>query len=480
MSEPKKELLIPVFVESEQLLELPKINIKKIIDALRSENQDELIALYHLFLQRDLHLSSEILKRRMQVLSVPFFVESEDESVREFLKWYLHEIEVESLIFDLTNAIPYGFSCIDMVYEPIEIQGKSYFAPKKFECIHPRFFRWDVKKRLFEIQKDSNTKINPQEVPEKFFFHIHKSESGSMGDFALMNRVLFTCAMKHAVLSANMQYFESLGIPPVIVQYDSDDEDMLKKILQQMQNLRSNSMGIFPKEALVNLLEGRAGKTEFLSFVQYCDTVISRYVLGNTLSGGEDKGGSYALGKVHDGRRKDFLTFDCRMLEKSLQGFLKRVLGLNLSKNVPFAFKFDTSDETDEKLLSETYKNLSDAGYSIPVEHIEKVFAIQGVEKKETLGGRSEGEEKEPNQKKERNGQAKKLPLTRLDGGIEEALEKSPLDIKKTLDFVLAKAESFEEAYDAILEYEGEDFFALEEGLSEAIANASIFGSGSE
>ncbi|MGP1450857.1 MAG: phage portal protein family protein [Wolinella sp.] len=461
----KKELQNRVPIDNNQLLDVPKIDIKKILAAQRGENHDELIALYHIFLQRDLHLSSEMLKRRIQLLSVPFFIECEDSEIREFLECYLKEISFVNLIFDLSSAIPYGFSCVDMVYSPLELGGKHFYAPLSFEVIHPRFFRWNETFRRFEISQDSNVRLNPKEMGEKLLFHEHRSDSGDMGDYALMNRLLFTCALKHAAISANMQYFENLGVPPIIVQYDSDDEEMLRRILQQMQNLRGNSAGVFPKDALIQLLEGKAGNADFLAFIEYCDTTISRYILGNTLSGAKE-GGSYALGRVHDGRRKDFLTFDCRLIENSIQNLLKRVVKLNFSRTVPFAFKFDNSDEADEKLLSEIYKNLSDSGFEIPIEHIEKIFSIQGIKKA-------------PENKlshMEKNSREKRLPLSRLDRGIAHEINRARFDAKAIVDSILKNAESFEDAYDAILEFDGEEFVKLEEALSHALANSALYG----
>jgi phage gp29-like protein len=456
-------------IKTENKLDLPKISITSALNALRNEDIETLIPLYSVFLDRDAHLISETQKRRIQLLSMPYQIECEDKATKEFLESYLKSIAFDMLLFDVSLAIPYGFSCVDMVYDALEVNKKAYFAPKDFYTIHPRYFRY--KDGKLYIQRTSSEQIDPLNEPQKFLTHFHPSDSGDIGDFALMRKLLFTCLIKHSVITSNMNYYENLGVPPVIIQYDSSDEKEIKDILKQVQNLRSGSAAVFPKDTVITLLEGKGSKADFLAFIQYCDDNISNVVVGNVLSGNTGENGSYALGKVHDGRRKDYLSFDSRLIAASINKFLKSVLSLNFSKVSDFTFAFDLGEEVDEQLLSQVYLNLTNAGFDIPVEHIEQTFKIQGITKKAAGGGF------EPNKRRlERNAKLSPKPLTQIDAGIEQ-LNLNNQNLAKTLEGILARSSTYEEAYDIMLnEYEGEEFDALEDTLTNAIANAGLLG----
>jgi phage gp29-like protein len=452
-------------IKSDNKLELPKISLSSALNALRNEDFETLLPLYSVFLDRDGHLTSEFNKRRMQLLSVPYLVESDDKSTQEFLEEYLKNIGFDLLLYSMSLAIPYGFTCLDMVYDSFEVNKKAYFAPKTFYTIHPRYFRYKDGKLL--LKQNSSTQIDPLVTPQKFLMHFHPSDSGEIGDYALMRKMLFTCLLKHATITSNMNYYENLGVPPIIIQYDSADKDEIRSILQQVQNLRSGSAGIFPKESLITLLEGKGAKPDFLAFIKYCDETISNLILGNTLSGNVQPSGSYALGKVHDDRRKDYLSFDLRLLSVTVERFLTQVLTLCFAKPASFKFLFDDSDEADEQSLSLVYKNLYDAGFEIPVEHIEKIFKIEGVTKRSI-------EDMLPSAK-EPNARARSKPLDKIDAGLSEL--NIPNNISAKLERILQRCATYEEAYDILLrDYEGAEFDKLEDELTNAIANAKILG----
>jgi phage gp29-like protein len=458
-------------IKSENRLDLPKISILSALNSLRNEELEELLPLYSVFLDRDTHLISEVQKRRIQLLSMPYAIECKDKATKEFLENYLKSIAFDMLIFDISLSVPYGFSCIDMVYAPIEINEKAYFAPSKFYTIHPRYFR--VKENKLFIQKSSNEQIDPFNESQKFLTHLHPSDSGDISSFALMRKLLFTCLIKHAVITSNMNYYENLGVPPIIIQYDSSDEKEIIAILKQVQNLRSGSAAVFPKEALITLLEGKGTKADFLSFIQYCDDAMSNLIIGNVLSGNTGDGaGSYALGKVHDDRRKDYLLFDSRLIAATINKFLRDVLSLNFSRITDFKFEFDTGEEINEQLLSQVYLNLTNMGLEIPIEHIEETFKIQGITKKATSTNTFE----ENRRRRELNNIKLSKPLTQIDAGIEQ-LDINSQNLAKTLEDILSRSSSYEEAYDIILnEYEGKEFDELEDELTNAIANSNLLG----
>lgn len=456
----------PIYLSIDQQSALPKVNIKSTLAALANEDVTQLIPLYATFLQRDLHLQSEVSNRKTQLASIPYRITSKDNATKEFLETYLEMINYNDLLQELASSIPYGFSCIDLVYA----LNEGIFAPFEFHLIPQRYFEYDRKTRILQFRTDSSTKIDPLSDPEKFVVHYHKTDSGELSDYGVMNKVIFTALIKHSVINSNMQYFESLGVPPVIVKIDSSSEDELKSVINQVLSLRSNAIGMFPKEAVIELLEGKASKTDFLDFMRYCDSLISHFVIGSTLSGTKDQTGSYALGVVHDDRRKDVMRLDARLLQKTIKDLLKLVLSLNMANPKAFKFEFDIGDEKDEKLLSEVYKNLSDAGFDIPPEHISKMFSIEGVTRKSDTAIPKAQNTKEKNS-------AQNAPFRIEDQAAAVDTKKLEKNIAGQIETILDGVDNYDDAIKVLIEaYPDFDFEMLASMLEEYSAKSTIIG----
>lgn len=465
MKKDDKEKRSPIYLSIDQQSALPKVNIKSTLAALANEDISQLIPLYATFLQRDLHLQSEVSNRKTQLASLPYAVTSKDKATQEFLTSYLKSIDFSGFLQELASAIPYGFSCIDLVYAVKD----GTFAPYTFHLIPQRYFEYERKTRILQFRTDSFTKIDPLTDPEKFIVHYHKTDSGELSDYGVMNKVIFTALIKHSVINSNMQYFESLGVPPVIVKIDTSSEDELKSVINQVLSLRSNAIGMFPKEAIIELLEGKASKTDFLDFMRYCDSLISHFVIGSTLSGTKDQTGSYALGVVHDDRRKDVMRLDARLLQKTINDLLQLVLSLNVASPKAFEFAFDIGDEKDEKLLSEVYKNLSDAGFDIPPEHISKMFSIEGVTRKTDSNLKAQN-------KKEKNTSVS-TPFHVEDQAAAIDTKKLEKNIISQLEKVLDGIDNYDDALQVLIEtYPDFDFEMLTSMLEEYSAKSTIVG----
>ncbi len=449
------------------------ISIKDVKYILQNEILDELIPLYYLMLQRDLHLASEINKRKMQLLTIPYKIEG---NKKEFVQKILDDENTDyfTLFQELTSAIPYGFSIIDLIWDVKEIDGLSYFIPTSFNQISQRFIYSDSGEKAelgktldhLYMYQNSKKKLIKSFDPRKFLIHLHKTDTGHITDYALLYKVAWFVVLKHSAISNNMNYFDTLGVPPLIVNYNSDSSDEINYILNQALSLKSNSVGVFPKEAVLSTIEGKGTKADFMGFIDYCDKNISHYILGNTLAGDNSQGGSYALGKVHENIKEQYRAFDARLYEKTFTSFLNRILEMNFKdEKVKFSFILEASEDLEK--LSVVYKNLTDSGFVIPAEHISKVFNIPNVGKKEI----------EPNSKKF-NSKSKILPTDKIEAEINN-LDTKKIDnnIKKIVDSLILKANSYEEVYQNILKnYPDIDIKDMEEVLSSYIANSNLQG----
>ena len=304
-----------------------------------------------------------------------------------------------------------------------------------------------------------------------------------------MYKIVCIAALKMLVINQNMNYFENLAVPPILLNmqnYNPANDEEVNNAIDMLLSLRSNSVGVFGKDDVVSLLTGNTDKDSFLNFIRYCDESISKVITGEVLSSNAVQKGTQALGVVHAEQRKVTTEFDALILAGGVKVVLKNILALNFSDLAEFDFKFDTNTETEEEKQISVFKGLYDIGVEVPIEHLEKTFKIDGLTRRDMsenpqisnkpLSSHSERSEESQNQIQKSKTEPKFADD--IDKSIFKKSFKGELkDIEKFLNSILKDCDTYEEAYKRICENSGEfEFEALEEALANAFTNAVIKG----
>ncbi len=471
------------------------ITIEKIKQTLEEENFAELQSLYY-YMMRDLKIASTVLARRQPLLGLAYSITSDN---AEFVEWVNNAIKLDELINQISFAVYYGISLVDVQYTAAE--GK--LVPS-FQLVSPRYLHAHRDKVLkttlghLYIKQGDKKRFISQLDPDKRVFHKHPIDIGEITDFSLAAKLVWYFSLKHMALAHNLQYFDSVATPPLIAK-TGDDEDALIDTLFQ---LKSASVGVFGKDDVIEYLNV-TNKADFLAFIEYIDRQIATLVLGNTLSTGEGSKGSYSQSKVHENRQRETLGFDARLITTTLTDYLNRLERLNFSQPKGVSFTFNLKAKKDLKELSEVVKNLSDSGYELDMEDVETQFGFKIIGKKEPST--------------ENNGQPAasannslvlpdtlpdKLPCgcvaiknAATDGTLgrysnNNTTQAKPHDILDTqqpdttaleqallsqIETLLAEANSFDDAYEALLDaYPNFAIDELEAALFKVVANSAL------
>ena len=200
-----------------------------------------------------------------------------------------------------------------------------------------------------------------------------------------MNKIVSLASLKHVTITRYMQYLDSFAVPPLIIKSDAlNSKETSDLLLKSALNLRSNGVGLFSLNDILEVLHGNVDKGTFLEFIRYCDECLSKIITGQVLAGNSVQNGTQALGLVHEGIARNILEYDASILSENLIALLMKILELNFAKVAPFSFSIDTNTEKDEKLQAEVYNLLSNMGITIPIKHLENTFKIEGLEYKES------------------------------------------------------------------------------------------------
>ncbi len=453
------------------------LSIDKIKRILEEEDFAEMQSLFF-YMLRDLKIASVVLARRQPLLSLTQTIESENKAFTEWLND--SSIDLDELITQLSYSVYYGVALSDIEYT-IE-DGK--LVPV-FSVVSPRFIHAHKDKLLKKtvehlyIKQGNNKKtfINKLD-PDRVVFHKHAVDIGEITDFSLASKLVWYFSLKHIAMAHNLAYFDNVATPPLITKTDADEKDVVDMLYQ----LKSASVGVFGKDDIVEYLSVQS-KADFLNFIEYIDRQIATLVLGNTLSTGEGKTGSFSQAQTHENRQKETLQFDAKLIAKTLSAYLSRLEALNFSQPKGVKFTFPFKEQKDLKDLSIVVKNLSDAGFELDSEDIETQFGLKILGKKQA--------EQVTQQDNHVGGHGCTCSTCTPNRGVQlnnntpqygDHLDSQNPDTKtheKTLlnsiENALKQVNSFDEAYQILLDlHQDIPLDELEEALFDRVANSQI------
>ena len=458
------------------------VTIKQVKEMLHSDDLSQVVKLFSLMTQRDLHLSGALSSRRDQLQSLPFTIEGDSEASK-FALAYLEGIEFNLLLQDLSSSLEYGFTVLDLNWDVQTINDKPYFVPVRQKMLSARYFNYDDKKltdkeALYFKVGDKKKYLSSYDT-RKMLLHLHKTDTEHITRYSPLYKAAWFVALKHQVIASNMQWFDALGVPPLIINQDTADEKDLESVLYQALSLRSNAVGIFPKGVDAKLLtDGMGSKSDFLNFINYIDKQVSFFITGQTMATTSDGKGSHALAKEHANRLTEKQTFDAKLIGKTLTDFINMVVEQNFPTPKKLVFKFVIKEQRNLKEASEVVKNLEGAGFEIPAKHIEKEFGIEGVKRKQATNTAPNCRVGLPTE--HNASQAVDLSTLPLDKTAAEVAKADLNSVEVTLMErflkVLETAESYEEAFAILSTDESVDTDELETLLAQYIANAHLQG----
>ncbi|MFW6256418.1 MAG: DUF935 domain-containing protein, partial [Candidatus Sumerlaeota bacterium] len=289
-----------------------------------------LFDLYNEMEEKDAHLFAVLQTRKNGILSCTRNViaasdSEQDRAIARFAQEVLDRIpNFEKCLLHILDAIAKGFSVQEIIWtidqDKVRIADIKSRAPGRFVfdsegrlCLHPG----EVASRKMQAL--------PQRKFITFTFgDLYENPYGR----GLCAHAFWLYWLKKNNLKFWAIFNEKFGAPTIVGKYgpgaSEEDRDRLMDVIESLQT----DTGItVPESVQLELLEAtRAGNiSTYEQFACWCNDEISKLVLGATLTAGQGSGsGSYALAKVHEGVRNEYIESDARALEAAINSQLIR------------------------------------------------------------------------------------------------------------------------------------------------------------
>ena len=458
------------------------ISFSLLKSAINENDFNKMNELYNLLLGIDLNVAGSIEQRKNALLENDFKIVSEDKKFLAFYDKLKESFDLEEFIENLANAVYFGINLQNITYSAKD----GFILPDTTTEIPFLYINKDETLKQFYLETNEYSKIYFDSVDDlslvKFYYNYN---SKSFLNRSLSAKLLYYSVLKHSVITLNLEYLDKNAIPPIILKTDNlDDEKMVQDLMTMLQMLKSNAFGVFNKDVEIDTLK-QDSESKFLELIAYCDKKQNELILGGNLTGSSEKVGSQALGTVHENRLKEIIKSDAKKISKFVTNYLLKLCELNFSYAPVFDFIIDVVDDENvealktkaetQEIKSKTIQNLTNIGYKIPIEYIEKEFDIKGI-KFESFANT-----KEPNHILEAN-KVKKLPVDHIDMALDQKAvidkqKSDEKDINTILEKLINESNSYEEVYSKILDlYSDIELNSLEKSLTNYISSSYLIG----
>lgn len=254
---------------------------------------------------------------------------------------------VELLEHQLT-APYYGFACSEIIWGLRD----NLVAPTRFIDVPHRRFRIGEKGDLRLVTK--NERYNGEELKAGKWI-ISKARHASLARAGLLRTAAWWALFKRMSVRDWVVYAEKFGLPYITGRYQQSASDESKAVLAQVvEDLGSDGYAVLSDEVDVAIhdIGTRMGDDAVHpALIGLCEAQMSKLIYGATLTNDSGGSGSWALGKVHQGRSFALEQADASRFQHVFRKHISApfVKYNNFGKARPPRLKIQISQELDPK-----------------------------------------------------------------------------------------------------------------------------------
>ena len=326
-------------------------------------NRTDLLNIYA-DLVLDLHLSSVMETRAINVLSRPFKLQNAAGEEQPKLTKLLHKPWFRKFCALSLEKIYYGHSLIEF---PLPVKGEF----KDCDLIPRQYVSPEL-----GIVRTMPGMITGTDFRNESQFAPWLIEVGESTDLGLLNKVAPMALYKKNVMSAWADFTEVFGMPYRAVKTEAEGEE-LDKIEDMIANMGQASWGVFPDDVQIDFISAAtANERLYDSFIDRANSEISKGILGQTMT--TDSGSSLSQSEVHERVAASYTRADSDFLLSLINDTLLPFLISHGYQLQGMEFAWDDSEQLSKPELFKIVQGVMGAsGYKIKHSWLESTFGIE-------------------------------------------------------------------------------------------------------
>ncbi|MBQ8476360.1 DUF935 family protein, partial [bacterium] len=283
-------------------------------------------------------------------------------------------LDVHRLIEDILDAPMYG-------YVPIEISWQkegSNLIPSCLSAKPQEWFFFDSEGEFFFKDKNYKGKREINLSGVKFLLPRNKPTYKNPYGKAKLSSAFWNVAFINGGMEFWIKFSEKYAMPYMFGKYDRSLSKVEQRdFLQGLKNLVQDAVALIPSDGSVEIMQtgSTSNSAIYSDLITKCENNISKAILGQTLTTDIGSLGSYAASTTHMGVREDIVESDKKLVENTINQFIRMIDTLNFRDNNLPEFKF--VDETDLSALAERDNTVAALGIKFTKEYIKKTYGYE-------------------------------------------------------------------------------------------------------
>lgn len=356
--------------------------------------------LFEQLLEKDAHLLGETGKRENAILNVEFTVSpatdsARDQDVADFVSRYLaDQTDWPDVQVAMQEAVGRGFAAMEIMWD----MSSGQAVPSSFEPLESKRFLFRDAQGVLSRTPLLITDENPMggAIPAwKVLMHRYGGKTGNATRSGVYRVCAWMFLFKNYAIKDWAVFCEVYGMPLRLGKYSSGaSEDDKAALIHAISTLGSDAAGIISKSTEIEFVETAKGTSSaglYKLLAQFCNSEMSKAILGQTLSAELGSVGSYAAAKTHNEVRLDLVRADARALAATVrQQIIRPLVGFNFGWDAPvpgYAPVFDEAGNLKEKAA--WIGGLLDRGVVMPLKWVRREFKVPEPEDGEDVVGGS-------------------------------------------------------------------------------------------
>lgn len=277
--------------------------------------------------EKYLHYASQLQTRKLAITGEELEVLPGDDTdeaqviADAFLEEVVEQECFSDFLLDLLDAIGKGYS----VVQPHWDTKVTPWVPREYEWLDPRYFCYD-RATLTELRLRDQAHVDGIPLPTGLITHCPRLRTGVVVRAGMARPASVAYLFQSATASQWQVFSETFGMPLRIAYYDplTSTEDEILALKTALINIGHNAAALLPVGQKIEGLDLRrptSGDNVFQDLIKYWDELISKLVLGQTMTS-DSTGKRGAQAEVHNDVRLDIKRADARSLCGTLRKHL--------------------------------------------------------------------------------------------------------------------------------------------------------------
>jgi len=310
----------------------------------------------------DSHVGACQISRKAGVKSLEWEIDRGKAKSRQakFIEDVFSDLKIYRIIGEILEAPFFGYKPLEVIWKRVG----SYIVPADVVGKPPEWFVFDEENQLKFRTKEN---MNGEELPsKKFLLPRNEPAYENPYGFPVLSRCFWPVTFKRGGLKFWVMFTEKYGMPFLVGKYArGTDQKEIDRLADMLEDMIQDAIAVIPDDSSVDIKEasGKGASADIYErLLFFCNSEISKAILGQTLTTENQGKGSYAATKSHMEVRADIVDADKKLVEEMFNTLIKWTIELNFGSNsTPPQFSMYAEEDVD-KDLADRDKTLADTG----------------------------------------------------------------------------------------------------------------------